>query len=1166
MGKKPTPDQQQVIDNRGGDLLVAAAAGSGKTKVLVDRLLSYILDPMVCANIDDFLIITYTKAAAAELRGKIASRLTEELSVQPENRHLQRQLQRLYLAKISTVHAFCSDLLREYAYKLDITADFGMIDESQGELLRLQVLSQVLEEAYGSGGDDPDFCAFVDTQGFGRKDTAVEEIILQVYDKSRCHLRPKEYLQMCLSRTDAEGLTDAAQSIYGQTVLSHLHSYLDLQIAAMERITCLACQEADMEKPAQLLQQTLLQLQKLRGCTTWEDALACKDIQFGTLRFSKKADAEAAERIKAVRDACKKNIVKFTKALSDPSQQILQDLRESGVALRGLISLVNQFSDAYDRAKKRRHCLDFSDLEHLTLDLLLGKSRSGITPTAREIGERFREVLVDEYQDSNAVQDAIFACLTQQKHNCFMVGDVKQSIYQFRLADPGIFLEKYSRFPMAKDAQPGQGRKILLRENFRSGGAVLDASNAVFSLCMSPQVGGLAYTEQEYLREGVPHPSLGEPEVELAAIEVSDDTYLEEAGFVAQRIAQLLDGTHFVREGDANRPIQPQDIAILLRSPNSVGEYYRQALEKAGIACATGNQADLFASDEISVLISLLEIIDNPRQDIALLAVLASPIFGFKVDTLARLRANAKSFLFYDALCQSQDTDAVKFLQTLEQLRFVARSGSITALLEEIFLQTRLDSIYGAMEDGQERREHLSTFFQLASQQEGTGIQDLSGFLDHIHSLQEKGLAGSDPAGGNAVQLLSIHKSKGLEYPVVFLCGLSRGFNRESQRENVLCHRDLGLGLSAVDRENRVRYPTVAKRAIALEIGQQSLSEEMRVLYVAMTRAKDRLIMTYAHDSLAQQVQDLLLQLRDTPMELLCQTVTNPGTWVLLAALHRTEAHALFALGGPNPNASVSRYPWHITVSRIDPQAEDTPFAQEATVPESPVDMDYLRSVTQYRYPYSSATTLPSKRTATDMKGRFKDMEAAQEAQPSLKPTHVWRKPSFAGQTSSSHGADFGNAMHKAMACVRMDCCGDNENLCRELDRLADAGTLTRRERQLLNTSMLLLFFRSAMGQRICQGREVLREFKFSILVDAEQSPGERVLLQGVVDCALVEEDGLVVLDFKSDYVNEEIMPQKIQTYTPQVMAYAAALERIYKRKVKEKYLYFFRTNALIAL
>ena len=380
MAEKLTHNQRQAVENRGGQLLVSAAAGSGKTKVLVDRLLRYICDPVDPANIDDFLIITYTKAAASELRGKIAGKLSERLAQESDNQHLQRQLQRLHLAKISTVHSFCGDILREYAYKMEISGDFRVIDELEAGLLRQRVVEQVLEVSYQKAQDDPDFCAFIDTQGLGRNDNRIPEIIISVYERAQCHLKPAEYLAACLAHSNVDGMQDAAETVWGHALMQQLKQYLDLQIHAMQQAVMLTSNDPAMDKPRLLLQDTIAQLSALRDGRTWDDVIRLKDIDYGTLRFSKKIqDPDSAEKIKAIRDGCKQGVAKALRPFADPSHRVLEDLQSASAALRGLVRLVETFTAEYNRMKNRRRCLDFSDLEHLMLDLLYGRFRSGIT-------------------------------------------------------------------------------------------------------------------------------------------------------------------------------------------------------------------------------------------------------------------------------------------------------------------------------------------------------------------------------------------------------------------------------------------------------------------------------------------------------------------------------------------------------------------------------------------------------------------------------------------------------------------------------------------------------------------------------------------------------------------------------------------------------------------
>lgn len=1165
MDEKLTPQQQEAVENRGGKLLVSAAAGSGKTKVLVDRLMKDILDPVAPCNIDDFLIITYTKAAAAELRGKIAAKLSEHLAKQPENRHLQRQMQRLYLAKISTVHSFCTDLLREYAYELDLPGDFRVVDETESGFLRERAMEEVLERAYSQGLEDPDFRSFVDTQGLGRTDRQVPQIVAKVYDASRCHLDPEAWLDHCVRSSDVNQVQDAAQTVWGRYLMEDLMAYLDGQIHAMEQAVALAQSEPGLEKVEALLEQALKFLHHLRQAQTWDQVVERREINYGTLRFPKKADAELAEQIKAIRNGCKDGLGKRLKVFCDPSSQVLADLNQTASAVRGLVSMARAFGKAYGQEKKRRRVLDFSDLEHNALDLLVGKTRSGPTRIAREVGNRFREVLVDEYQDSNQVQDALFSALTKERQNCFMVGDVKQSIYQFRLADPGIFLEKYHRYVDAEQAQGNEGRKVMLSSNFRSGGAVLEGCNDVFRRCMTERVGGLIYGDGEALREGIAHEPLGEPEVELHVLTTTGDSYTQEAHYVARRIEQLLDGTHMIRGKEGLRPILPEDVVILLRSPGSVGRYYQQALAERGIRSSFGNGGDLLQTGEISLLRSLLQVIANPRQDIPLIATLASPVFGFGADDLARIRSHNRGGDFYDALHHEDTPQVHAFLATLQTLRNTAQTGTLAQLLEEIFCRTRLDSIYAAMDDGVERTARLRQFYQLAMDFEATSRRDLSQFLEHLELLEERGIPGAEQATGG-VTILSIHKSKGLEYPVVVLASLSRSFNREDLRAPVLCDKELGLGLSGVDHTTRTRYPTIAKRAIAARANRESLSEEMRVLYVAMTRARDRLIMTYGAKTPEQELAYIARCLEPCGGELLAGEVSSPGEWVLMEAMCRTEAGALFSLAEAKPECTrTSTHAWQIQAERWeegDPEGKIAPKTEHRQMSEGALEA--LRSHLAFRYDHLAATQTPSKQTATQLKGRQKDHEAAENTIPKQMESS-WRKLGDA----TGRGKAYGTAIHAVMEHLDFRQCDSAQGLEKELQRLIGQGLLSQQMEEQIDREGILAFFQTELGKKIQVGN-TLREFKFSILDDGEgydpELAGEQILLQGVVDCALIEEDGITIVDFKTDYVTEDQVEQLCLRYQSQVEVYARAMARIWEKPVKQKLLYSFRLRRLVEL
>ena len=1171
MAEKLTEQQKQAVFDRGGKLLVSAAAGSGKTKVLVDRLLSYLTDPVNPANLDDFLIITYTKAAASELRDKIASKLTERIALEPSNRHLQQQMQRLYLAKISTVHSFCGDLLKEYAYRLDLPADFRVAEEAECLQLQTQVLERILEDAYMRIGTDENLQTFIDTQGFGRNDQMIPQILLKVYNSARCHIDPEGWLNKCLEETQADGIVDAGETVWGKYLIERLHNTVNMHIHSLEKCFALAECTEGYEKVCVLLGNTVAQLRHIAQQEKWDYIVRNSTVDYGTLRFPKNnPDPVLADRIKAVRKACKDQLTKQLAGFADSSDKVLEDLCVTSAAARGLVDLVLRFSEGYEKLKRNRRVLDFGDLEHLTLQLFYGKGRTGLTTAAAEVGARFREVMVDEYQDTNAVQDAIFSALTHKRSNCFMVGDVKQSIYQFRLADPGIFLEKYERFGQAGAVEDGQPRKVLLSRNFRSAGEVIQAVNDVFTGCMTAQVGGLDYGEEEMLHEGIPHLPQSEPEIELYAVDVQEDTYAEESAFVAKRIKELLDGKHTVRDKEGFRPIKPEDIVILLRSPGSVGAEFCFALEQQGIRCTMGGSTDVLLTEEVRVLHALLQTIHNPMLDIPLVSVLGSRVFGFTANELARIRSRSTGSSFYNALKKSNEQKVSVFLGILEQLRQFARMNSVCALLQQINTVTRLDSVYAALDDGNERIANLQVFSQFAAAYEATGNRALGQFLEHLEVVAEKGMVVSaDRTDAGCVTVMSIHKSKGLEFPVVFLAALSRRFNHESAYAQVLCDKELGLGLACVDRKNRVRYPSVAKKAISAKIIDDDVSEEMRVLYVAMTRAKDRLIMTYAAKNVVEDFAEIANRIDYSENALLSADASCPGQWVIQAAVKRTEAGCLLGECYKPDSCCVSKRPWKVAL--VDSSPNQSGVSPEEIVAETELSeqlVDQMRNALDFEYAFKEATTAPSKQTATQLKGREKDTEVALNTVEKSYIPLQFRKPSFiSGKTDVTA---FGNAVHIIMQYLDFASCESAEAVRNQVNRLIVEGYVDENVGNQIDAEMIYSFFETELG-RICKSAQnLLREFKFSVLVDAQQyykgCEGDKILLQGVVDCAVLENDGITVVDFKTDRVTESTLETTTNAYRFQVLAYCDALTRIYGLPVKASYLYFFKLKRLVKI
>jgi len=1172
-----TAAQAAAVADRGGALLVSAAAGSGKTRVLVERLMERVCDPVNPRDIHEFLIITYTRAAAAELRGKISAALSRRLAAQPGNRRLQRQLSLVYAATISTVHAFCGDLLRSYAHLLDLPSDFRVAEESESAQLLERCLEQTMEEAYGAL-DDAEVRALVEVLGAGRGDSGAAEAVLSLYRASRCHPDPDGWLARVTDSLDLTRYGGCETTPWGAELIARLHNFAAVQSASLD-----AAREemAGVEKVERAygpafaeLAASLRALERLSGWDELSEALAVPPPRLKAVRgFEDKA---FLERLKGVRKRCLDGLKDWGGVFSDKSAAAMDDLAQSAEALRGAVRLAKRLDGRFAAEKRRRRMLDFGDLEHEAIRLLTDRYTGRPTAAAREVASRYAEVLVDEYQDSNEIQERIFAALSPDGRGRFLVGDVKQSIYRFRLADPSIFLRKYKTYAPAARAGDGEPRKLLLSENFRSRPEILEAVNDVFRAVMSEKVGGLAYGDGEALRPGLAFPPPSGPPVELHCIktggeEGTPDKNRTEARFVARRIAAMLAGER-LEEGEGTRPVRPEDIVILLRSVGPAAPDYIEALREAGVPCVSDRGESALDGQAAEVFLSILQMIDNPHRDVPLAAALASPVFGFTADELAALRVNCRKGDLYDALCASADEKARSLLAWLAPLREDARWLPLHTLLRRVYSETGIEAVYGAR--GGRRRAELRTVFHFAAAYAAGDSPTLAQFLAHVEGLraQNASLPLEEAGQGGAVRIMSVHKSKGLEFPVVILAGLSRRFNVEDTRRQMLTHPELLAASSALDREHGVRYPTFAKRAVAMRIAEENLSEELRVLYVAMTRAQSRLIMTYCSKFLEGELAAIAAEAASPAAPDFAARARNPGFWILTAALLRAEAGELHALGGRPRTVLPRACPWRI---RFHETPEETPLraapAAEAAAPSLPLpDETTLRARLSARYAHPGVSLVPSKLTATQLKGRALDREAREAAE--SMPPHVsraLRRPDFAREGRALTAAERGTANHLFLQFADYAACQDAARLEAEVRRMTASEFLTPEQAGAVEREQLLRLFSSPLGQKLLHG-EVRREFKFSLLIDAglydRAAAGEEIMLQGVVDCLLIEPDGLTVIDFKTDAVPPGREKERAARYEGQLRAYALAVGRVFGRPVARCVLYFLKTGAEVTV
>ena len=1195
-----TEEQKKIVDDRGGELLVSAAAGSGKTRVLVERLLDRVTREGV--DLDRFLVITYTKAAAAELRTRIAQELSTRLAEMPGNRHLRRQSTLVYRTQISTIHAFCSALLREEGHRLDLDPDFRLCDEGEAQVLMTQVLEDVLEEQYEGITPDSPFAVLVDTLAAGRDDSRLAQIVLDVFGRIQSHPHPERWLKEQREAWALSGISDVGETLWGRLLLMDAARQGRDCAKRIRQALALASGDELLEgNYAPSLQITLEGVEAFCAAAeggSWDCAFSCLPIPFpaaGRKRKRTKAlspmeearAAAATQRVKDLRDGVKERFVKLSDWFDGDSGEQLAALEDSRPAVQGLMDLVGTFQTAYQKEKARRGLLDFSDLEHFAVRLLTHPETGAPTQLAQIWSARYVEVMVDEYQDTNQVQNAIFTAVSDGGRKLFQVGDVKQSIYRFRLADPTIFLDKYRRFPDGEAAAEGEPRRRVLSRNFRSRSQVLEGCNDLFRNIMSAEFGELDYTDDQALVPGAQFPGGEDNALELSVLDLSflgeqeegerEDKNRLEARWAAKRIRELLEKPLMVKEGEGERPLRPSDVMILLRSPGVVMHHYLRELSQAGIPWKADGGGDFFETTEVNVALALLQIVDNPRQDVPLLAVLRSPVYGFDGDKLAMLRAECKDGDFYTAVlhgAQRGDEDCLHFLQELEELRFGAGDMTCRQLIWHLYERTNLLGLFGAMSGGRERQDNLLALYALAGELEESGCRSLFQFLLRVERLREVGNKFPTASGqeGEGVSLLSIHRSKGLESPVVLVCGLSRRLNREDFMRPVLFHPNLGVGPKGLDRERMVEYPTLARRAVARQLEREMMAEELRLLYVAMTRAQEKLILSIALKEGAKVLERLAGEAEIPVSPAALERQQSVGAWVLLHALTRPEAEGLRALCGAVEVSAEGMGPaWDIRW--IEGAGLQVPQVQEGTfadLPAAPKAEGLMEALT-WHYPYEAAVAMPSKLTATQLKGRVLDQEAAEEAPRSqeIRPEPI-RRPDFISKERGLTASERGTALHLAMQYLPLE--GDHsvEGIRKELDRLETEGFLTHLQREAADPEVLAAFFASDLGKRLLAAPECYREFKFSVLTQgAEYGPGlegEEILLQGVVDCWFAEEGGLTVLDFKSDRIRPGGERARGEGYRPQLEAYSHALERVTGREVIHRILWFFETGKAVEL
>lgn len=1211
-----TDEQWKAIYASGKDLLVSAAAGSGKTKVLITRMIEKVLNTEQPIDVDQLLVVTFTNAAAAEMRHRMASALEEAILNDPTSVHLRRQLNLLNKAQISSLHSFCLQVVRQYSYVLDIDPGFRIADPTEAAVLRDDTIALVLEDAYGQ--PDPEaIYRLSDSFTADRNDQAIETLIDRLYDYSRVHPNPAEWLQMIPQQYE----------IGDNATIDELSFIEPLKLAIRHTLEEAKTVAQDLQRLAEMNDGPLPLLDTAKADEAWiDDALEYvingnwEDVYayFQTLKWMKagmikkdSCDEELAKRGKAMRESVKKivNALKETYFTRTP-ERLLEEIRLMAPLMQTLVELVEDFAVRYQALKEERGLVDFSDLEHYALQILSDEKDGKLVPSdiAMDYQNRFAEVLVDEYQDVNFLQEAILQLIKQGGEadgNLFMVGDVKQSIYRFRLAEPGLFLGKYERFT----AEPlDQGLKIDLNANFRSRTEVLNATNFIFKQIMGVRVGEIEYDDAAALKYGAQY-----PEKEVAAgltilYENEEDADLSEeqeaqqelkksqaeARFIAQKIKQWQANKEQVADAFSGkkRPLEYRDIVILMRSMTWSSEIADE-LKAAGIPVYVELSSGYFDAIEVMIMLNTLRVIDNPYQDIPLVSVLRAPFVGMTENELAQIRLAKPNAPFYEAVQTFIQTGGAgvepvtqeklqRFFLRLEDWRNMARHGSLSDLIWKVYQDTFYYEMVGILPNGKQRQANLRALHDRAMAYEKTSFRGLFRFLRFIDRMQKRG----DDLGEarfmsekeNVVRIMTIHSSKGLEFPYVFLAGMGRPFNKMDFHQPYLFDQHFGLAVKAIDPEKRITFTSLPFLAVKEKKELEMRAEEMRVLYVAMTRAKEHLELIASVKDIEKAVsqwQEAQLLDPSAPLpEYKRSRAAGYLDWIGPAiARHIDFGKFGKAVGGElmdDPSSwDVNAYPFSAFHSSDAVEVDDwIPLDSEASFTADSQLVETIQHRFEARYPYEHAVEMPSKQSVSELKRiallelERGDADPFEERSPEIsnKPSFLHDRPSFLQQRSLTK-AEVGTAMHTVMQHIDLKRPLNVTQASEFVEELEKRELLTKEEVAAVDANVIVRFYGTSLGKRLQQADQVLREMPFTYALPAEQ--GEFQLLQGIADCLFHEDGEWVLVDYKTDQVSgfhsEKALSNEMQKrYGTQLNLYKNVLQSILAIEIKEMLLYLF--------
>ena len=1262
-----TAQQDAVVKAKGCNLLVSAGAGAGKTHTLVERIIQLVSDEQQAIDIDKLLVVTFTNAAATEMRQRVGEAIAAQIRKGNNSKHLRRQVRLLNKSSISTIHSFCLDVIKQNFHKLDIDPEFRIADELESDILKGQVVEKILETYYDN--DDADFLNLLECYGGQREDIPLQNMILQVHSFAVSTPWPGKWLDSAAAGFSNDGIKGVDDypwiSIIKNEIvidLQRIREQLEMALKIAKAPNGPEPYIANLEDDLGIVDDLLM---VCKGAWSGLEE-GFQYSSFGRLKSCKgeEFDEDLKASVKNLRDEAKKSLNKIAgQYFYKTEAEFLKDMFAASKLMAKLVELVKAFDEEYKKAKLGKGLLDFGDLEHYCLELLAKHPQ-----VAEDLRKKFTYVLVDEYQDINEVQETILQMVSRGDHegpNLLMVGDAKQSIYRFRLAEPTLFQSKQQNFSIMEGSL---NRKIDLTKNFRSRAEVINGVNFIFRQIMTPYIGEMEYTADAELVYGADYlddqteqdrsielllinrdeeipafdnteeiPDIGQDGVESAQEQediLDDEEELEvsqvEARAIARKIQGLISQGYpvFDKKLKRYRPLEYRDIVILLRSTKGWSNTFLEEFRQRDIPAYAELSSGYFEAVEVNIIMSLLRIIDNPRQDIPLAAVLRSPIVGLTADEFATIRLNKAEGEFYEAVVAAAEEDDILgnkleiFLNMLEKWRTMARRGSLPGLLWQVYGETGYLDFVGGLPGGQQRQANLRALHDRARQYESLSFRGLSRFLQFIETFLEKGKdlgeARSMGEKENLVRIMSIHKSKGLEFPVVFVAGLGKQFNMQDLNKDILLHKKFGLGPELVDSKLRFKLPTLAKLAIKKKIHRESLAEEMRILYVALTRAKEKLILVGSIKKPGKTVAKWEQIINREGWQLSDGSLAMARTfldWLIPALLRHRHMETLRSLlpedcisniadsnvyGDPSgwTCALVTKQSLAVKAHVVEEESNAKILEQIKNL--EAVDIDDIEGIggaglvdveaaLAWEYPFEAAVARSAVVSVTEAKGLFQENDSLSYSEHNEVGQHIFNLPQADSTTFWQESekpealtpVEYGNLMHKVMQHLNLKAIKENLSagaIKNQVALMVEKDILTSKEAELVKVQQVLEFFQSSLGSRILAADEVKREVIFTLALPAsvvyagtdkekvDILKDERVLIRGIIDCLFYEVDGIVIVDYKTDYVDQANFDDKVNAYRPQLNLYAEAVEKILKVPVKEKHLYFLGIGEEIRL